>query len=1139
MNTNTNTNTNTNKKNTKKRNIKLVIVEEDELKNKTLKAPLRSRCKKGTRKYKPLGPTCFTQEEINNYKRKRFIHAKEKPKVKPKLEFIITDEPEEIITLLGSKPEKTIEIKLPEEEKTKKRNLKTPIQFEIMEESNRYNEEFIDLMEKLSSIMLKQGEPFRARAYQKAQETIMAYQGDITSTSQLKGLPNIGSTIMDKLDEYVKTGTLKVLEREKNNPINILTDVYGIGPKKAQELVDAGIKSIDELRQRQDDLLNDVQRVGLKYYEDIQKRIPRSEIETYEQIFKAAFSKVMSKKANENAKFEIVGSYRRGAETSGDIDVIITGQTGDVYKAFVDELLETGVILEVLSRGQSKTLVISRLSLTNVARRVDFLYAPPDEFAFAILYFTGSKMFNTLMRQYALNKGYTFNEHGIYNLTNKKKGNKVTQPFNTEKDIFDFLGLQFKTPVERRDGRAVVPLTDVGEKVGEDTASLPTSVKDDDDQLTIIPVKKRKAVKKTETITEDEKDEKDEKDTLNAIEQFKHNGITALQSLNEKQLSAIIHYANNKYYNQTPVMTDNQYDIVKEFIEHKYPNNSAIREIGAEVGRNKVRLPYEMASMEKIKPDTDELEKWTGKYNGPYVLSCKLDGVSGLYDNTGSEPKLYTRGNGKFGQDISHLIPFLRLPKTKDIVIRGEFIIPKDVFETKYKNTFANPRNMVAGIINHKHINDAVTDLHFVAYEVIVPELNPSSQMEFIATLNVERVLYQVADTLSNEMLSTILVDWRKSYAYEIDGVIVIDDKIYPRTSGNPQHAFAFKMVLSDQIAEAKVVDVLWTPSKDGYLKPRVEIEPIKLGGVTITYATGFNAAFIRDNKIGIGSLIELIRSGDVIPYIRSVIVPAEETKMPDVPYKWNNTHVDIMLEDALNDPIVKEKNITGFFRGIEVEGLSSGNITRLIYAGYDSVPKIISMEEKDFLNVEGFKSKMAQKIYNGIHSKIKEASIITLMAASNLFGRGFSEKKMKLVMDELPDVLISDQSTNEKIASITVIKGMGLKSAEAFVDKIDEFVAFMKECGLEDKLYESPVQTANKSHTLYGVKVVLTGTRDKNVIAFLEQVGAIRGTDVSKNTALVITKHDDEDTSKAEEARKLDIPIMTIDQFVETYMKK
>ena len=312
-------------------------------------------------------------------------------------------------------------------------NLKTPFEFEIMEENKRYNEEFIELMEKLSSIMLKQGEPFRARAYQKAQESIMAYPDDIFKTSQLKGLPGIGTTIMDKLDEYVKTGTLKVLEREKTNPINILADVYGIGPKKAQELVDSGVKTIDELRTRQDELLNDIQRVGLKYYEQIQQRIPRSEIEEYEKIFESAFAKVTVN----DAKFEIVGSYRRGAESSGDIDVIITSPTGAIYKAFVDELLKTGIILEVLSRGQSKTLVITRLpdseGTERVARRVDFLYAPPDEFAFAILYFTGSKIFNTVMRQYALNKGYTFNEHGIYHLTNKKKGAKVER--KTYKDF--------------------------------------------------------------------------------------------------------------------------------------------------------------------------------------------------------------------------------------------------------------------------------------------------------------------------------------------------------------------------------------------------------------------------------------------------------------------------------------------------------------------------------------------------------------------------------------------------------------------------------------------------------------------------------------------------------------------------------
>ena len=105
------------------------------------------------------------------------------------------------------------------------------------------------------------------------------------------------------------------------------------------------------------------------------------------------------------------------------------------------------------------------------------------------------------------------------------------------------------------------------------------------------------------------------------------------------------------------------------------------------------------------------------------------------------------------GQDISHLIPFLRLPKTKGIVIRGEFIIPKAVFEEKYKSTFANPRNMVAGIVNHKHITDTIADLHFVAYEVIIPELIPSKQIEYLKTINVESVLSLVENTINLKQL--------------------------------------------------------------------------------------------------------------------------------------------------------------------------------------------------------------------------------------------------------------------------------------------------------------------------------------------------------------------------------------------------
>lgn len=985
--------------------------------------------------------------------------------------------------------------------------------------SGRLNEKFIELMEKLADIMLKQGEPFRARAYQKAQETIMAFPSDILSPNDLKGKPGIGETIMEKLNEYVQTGTLRILEREKNNPINILAEVYGIGPKKAKDLVEQGITSIAQLRENQH-LLNDVQRVGLQYYEDILKRIPRSEIEEYKEIFEKAFPSQV------DGKMEIVGSYRRGAQSSGDIDVIITSSSPKVFTTFVDNLISEGIILHVLSRGPTKCLVVTKIPSSDSARRVDFLYTSPDEFPFAILYFTGSKIFNTVMRHIALEKGYTMNEHGIYKMEAKKKGEKAEHVFRDEKDIFDFLNLEYKAPNERIDGRAVVVKASKPKLIIEDEEVISSTSK----PVTEKPVTKKPAAKKIMIVEEEVEDE-----TYKIIaEDFKKNGISVLESLNEKQLSDFLREANKAYYNSEPILTDNQYDIVKEFVESRYPSNPVIHEIGAPVERNKVTLPYPMGSMDKIKPDTGALSNWTAKYRGPYLLSCKLDGVSGLYTTEGKIPKLYTRGDGRIGQDISHLIPFLRLPKTKDIVIRGEFIIPRALFEAKYKEKFANPRNMVAGIINHKTISEPIKDLHFVAYEVMKPVLKPSEQMSLLLTLDVETVLYRLEQTISNESLSATLLDWRYNYAYEIDGIIVANDGVYERKAGNPEHAFAFKMVLSDQVAEAKVVDVIWAASKDGYLKPRVQIEPINLGGVQITYATGFNGAFINDNRIGIGATVELIRSGDVIPYIRKVIVPADEPKMPSVPFKWNDTHVDIMLEDITSDETVKEKNITGFFRGIGVEGLSTGNIKRIMEAGFDSVAAILKMTVADFLTVEGFKEKTATKLYNGIKERITATPLVSIMSASNMFGRGFSEKKIELIMEAYPDVLSSNETSTQKTVKISAIKGMATKTAQAFVERIPEFINFMTQAGLLYKLSEKipEKKVADQSHALFGKTIVITGFRDSDLQNKITEVGAKLGASVSSKTFVVLVKDKDEDTGKANEARKLGIPLMTPDEF-------
>ena len=381
--------------------------------------------------------------------------------------------------------------------------------------------------------------------------------------------------------------------------------------------------------------------------------------------------------------------------------------------------------------------------------------------------------------------------------------------------------------------------------------------------------------------------------------------------------------------------------------------------------------------------------------------------------------------------------------------------------------------------------------------------------------------------------MSELLVDWRENYEYVIDGIIVANDEIYKRTEKNPDHAFAFKMVLSDQIAEAKVLNVLWSASKDGFLKPRIQIEPVVLGGAKIEYATAFNAAFVEENKIGIGALIKLVRSGDVIPHIMDVIEPAEKAKMPDVPYKWNETHVDIILENIEDDAEVKEKNIIGFFKGLEVEGLAQGNVRKIIRAGYESVPQIIAMTEEDFLKVDGFKKKMANKIYTSIHDKIKNASLTKLMAVSNLFGRGFGEKRIEPILENYPQILKSNETSEEKIAKIKTIKGMQQKTAERFVNNIPKFVDFIEKAKLSSKLSDLP--SSNKkdvNHPLYEKNIVITGFRNKELSDFLKKNGAKETSSVNKNTFVVIVKNKDDVTGKIDAAKEKNIPILTLEEF-------
>jgi DNA ligase (NAD+) len=1074
-----------------------------------------------------------------------------------------------------------------------------------------YKTGYIEILKQLEYYnRIKEQSPFKAKIYKEAIVEIKNLDVELSSANDIKDLPGIGKAITEKLTEYIETGKVKNLElliknygnedyetqKIKQEKKDVFLQIHGIGDAAAEKLIDLGITTIEELKARKNEeilgkgkkklkLLNAVQQKGLEYYEEILEKIPREEIEEYKITLQKLFNEATNNNIDDN-KFEIVGSYRRGKQQSGDIDIIITSKVDDktCFNKFLDLLNEQGIIKVFLSKGEKKSMVISKLNNESTARRLDFLYAPPDEYAFAILYFTGSKDFNTSMRHVALKNGLTLNEHGFHTMKNKIKGDKIISPkFNTEADIFNHLNMKYKEPHERLNESSIVIIDTIKETDNEvketdnevketdnEVNEMDNEVNEMDDmnkdfeKLAVIveektskksslkTIKNKEPTIKNETLKKPPKKLKD-KITKDNIEKFKLEGIDVIKFLSESELTDMLKETNQTYYQETetPLLSDNQYDILREYVLKNYPKNKTALDQHADVkvDKNKVKLPYEMWSMDKIKADTKELNKFKQKYKGPYVISCKLDGVSALYTTEGDTPKLYTRGDGKYGQTIDHLIPYLKLPTDKNITLRGEIIIKENLFKEKYGSIYANSRNFVSGLINKKTLTkehkDILKDIDFVGYEVIHPEnLKPSVQLNNIETMDgmcVKFIPNISSVELTNEYLSEKLVDWRTNYEYTIDGVICIDDNVYERQSKNPDHAFAFKMVLSDQSAEAKVLNVLWTASKDGFLKPRVQIEEVSIGGVKINYATGFNAKFIEDNKIGLGAVIKIIRSGDVIPKIQEIITPAETALMPKEKYIWNKTRVDIILENIEEDETVKQKNIAGFFKAIEVEGLGEKNITKIIKVGGDSITKIIRMSINDLMKVEGFKEKMATKIYNSIQKQIKEKKLAIIAGASNIFGRGFGEKRISIILKEEPNIITEETSTNEKINKIKNIDGMAVKTATLFVEKIPEFKQFMIDANLVYKLTETEAskQTSPKTDLPLSDKLILlSDIKGKKLLCEkIEELGGKISTTITKHVNLLIVGSLDVETTKMKKANEYKIKIISHEEFEKKYL--
>ena len=622
-------------------------------------------------------------------------------------------------------------------------------------------------------------------------------------------------------------------------------------------------------------------------------------------------------------------------------------------------------------------------------------------------------------------------------------------------------------------------------------------------------------------------------------EKMINDPIETLKSLPIKQIVKLLEKADIAFFNSSnTLLPDDIYDMVKQYIRDNDPNNQYLKKVGAEIEINKEELPIYMGSLDKIKDSEANIVKWKNKYKGNYVISEKLDGISCLLYHDKNETKLLTRGNGYIGQNISHILPYLRIDVTKlqeKIAIRGELIISRSNWNL-ISNIGANARNVVAGAVHTKTVNkDTISKIDFVAYDILYPRKKLSESLEYVKMLDMPVVNHIVGgnDILNLENLSQLLAKWRKESLYEIDGIVIQHDEEHNVLSGkNPKHAFAFKTIITNEQAEVIVTDVEWNISKHRYLKPLIKFEEISLGGVKIKQATGFNAAFIKNNKIGPGSHIIIVRSGDVIPHVLTVLTPSSnnQPKMPSVSYDWTETNIDIFLK---GDEKNREHDINAFvhfMKTLDIDGVKDGVITKMYDAGFDTLKKIINISLDEIRIIPGFKDKSALKLYQSLQ-KISTSKCEKLLIASNVFGRGLGEKKLKLISDVYPFIEYDKtRSLNLSIDDLIKINGIAATTADQFIKGIEKYFEFCEDIGIECKKSnkEAINNQSSKFDIFKGKKVVFSGFRNKEYEDNITNSGGTITTALSKATNYLIVKEYNDSSAKIKKALEYGTIIMT-----------
>lgn len=645
-----------------------------------------------------------------------------------------------------------------------------------------------------------------------------------------------------------------------------------------------------------------------------------------------------------------------------------------------------------------------------------------------------------------------------------------------------------------------------------------------------------------------------------------------INDLTEIELVESIKFYNQQYRNGDSQIEDIEYDNLVEILYSINPNSDFFNISIIDNNENSSRkeeLPIQMFSLDKEK-NVDDIINWikSNSVNSDelVIITPKFDGISLAINESNNHA--WTRGNGYIGQrsDDHYKLCNGYNKNNNYFYTFGEVIISKENWKNNFENKiniksgklYKSSRNTVTGLFNNDEPNPELKYVDYIRYGLVDNNnsLNKNEQLELLNSLNIVKLKYEicyVSDLVSlhnnNKLdfyLNELYKDWSKDY--QIDGLVIefnryiLRENLGREKNNNPKFARAIKLPNWFDIYQTKIIDIIFKVSKQGKVKPVFIIEPVNINGATINKATAYNCKYLIDNNIAIGSIIDIVRSGDVIPkhiktisYIDNGVFDLKNKlkKCPSCGNSliWDETETELICTNP-NCKDIQLSKLIHFVTTLKFEEFGEKEIENLFNQGFDSYSKLLYITYSDLINLNGWADKSIQNLLNQI-KRLNEFEIdfALLLHALDLFDGKLGYKTCKLILNNININNLDDINIYE----LTKIKGVSDITAHSFINGIKQFY--------NSKYNELPIKyNINKRPNIIigdlcsNFKVCFTGVRNINVEKFIIENGGTIIDNVSKNTTHLIIKDYSNKTLSSGKAKKAQdistIVIISLDDF-------